>query len=183
MRTLHCFVVLVSLCLAACSPKVTDASAEPEKAAEEAIEKISESKDIAIKGGENVAFVVASIKKTPCFGRCPVYEATLYSDNRIVYNGKSYTEKEGLHEASITDEQLKELLRAALAADYFQLAETYPIEGRPIPDLPNTITYLKIGERENEVRNNHDAPQLLRDYEQAFVQLLKTLKWEAVEGK
>ncbi len=184
MKQLPLVLVLLASSLNACSQKTSNASTEmPEQAAEQALEELSRMKDITVKGGESISFRIASIKKTPCFGRCPVYEATLYSDNRLVYEGKQYTEREGTFEAKISNEQLKELLKFALAADFFKLSEMYPMEGRPIPDLPSTITYLKIGERENQVNNNHDAPQALRAYEKVFIKLFEELDWKEVEGK
>jgi len=183
MKQLTFIVAIVLLNLSwACNQKVSEATAET--TAEEAVEQLQDEKDIAIKGGSgNAAFVVASIKKTPCFGRCPVYEATLYSDNRVVYEGKQYTDRKGTFQAKISNSQLEDLIKAALAADYFALAENYPINGQRIADLPSTITFLKIGDKENKVNNNHDAPQALRAYEQAFVRLLDSLQWKAVEEK
>lgn len=126
--------------------------------------------------------LIARIKKTPCFGQCPVFEASIYANGRVIYIGRKFVERTGTYEASLSKTQLENLLNKAVAANYFSLASTYPTEGRTITDLPSTITYVKIGTQEKEITNNHDAPQALRDFEKLFTGTLEELDWKPISN-
>ena len=34
--------------------------------------------------------------RTSCYGTCPAFEVSVFSDGVIVFNGEAYTEKEGI---------------------------------------------------------------------------------------
>ncbi len=128
-------------------------------------------------------FVQVSLRKTACYGKCPVYELKIYSNGKATYTGKANVERLGNYEALFTAEKMLQLEARAAAINYFDLSENYPSSKIGIPDLPNTISYLKIGEREKQIFNNHDAPAALLEFEQFVESLVETLAWKQVEQK
>ncbi len=128
----------------------------------------------------DVPRVLASLQKTPCFGRCPVFEVRVYSDGKAVYNGQRFTDRKGIYEASVSKEALSALLEEVAALNPDALSEEYPRNGRKIPDLPSTIVYINTGTVEKKIANNHDAPQALLDFERYFLDWIELLNWVAI---
>lgn len=131
---------------------------------------------------QSSTYILASIKKTACYGKCPAFEAKLFSNGILLYEGREHTELLGLHEAYLEQEQIDELIARATEADFFDLATFYPEEGKKLADLPETHTYLKIGDREKEIVNNHNAPLGLRQFEQYFNDLIEELEWSPIRA-
>jgi hypothetical protein len=123
-------------------------------------------------------FIMASIKRTGCYGKCPVYEAKILSDGTVLYYGHQFAEKQGEYKAYLTKNQIDSLITQADSAHFFDLQPLYPAHGAKIVDLPNTFTYFKKDTLEKEVINNHDAPKALKNLEQYLDQLLSRLEWE-----
>lgn len=105
------------------------------------------------------ATVVANIKKTSCYGVCPVFEIKVFSNGLVLYDGKKHTPRLGLHEAYLLKSEIDELIAQADTIHFFQLASAYPLEGKSLIDLPSTIIYLKKESLEKEIINNYGAPE------------------------
>jgi hypothetical protein len=70
------------------------------------------------------ARVVATLERTVCFGSCPAYKLTVYSDGQVLWEGASYVKKKGKASATLTAGELS-LLKAAFSdAGYFDLPDT-----------------------------------------------------------
>ncbi len=126
------------------------------------------------------ADVVASIKKTACYGLCPIFEIKIFSNGLALYNGEKHTTLLGLHEAYLLQSEIDDLMAKADTINFFQLASAYPAEGRSLNDLPNTVTYLKKENQEKEIVNNYGAPKALKSYETFLLEKLNQLDWRPV---
>ncbi len=122
-------------------------------------------------------YVLASIKKSPCYGKCPVFEARIYSDGEVVYNGIRHVDKIGVYHAYLTEIEMQSILQKAEALQFFQLAKNYPTDGEELIDFPNTVTYVKKGDEELKVKNNNEAPQNLLDFERFLLAFLERVEW------
>lgn len=122
--------------------------------------------------------LISSIKKTACYGKCAVFEAKIYSNGRVVYEGKQYVEKLGQFEAFASDEWISRLQNKALELGILAMNSHYPEKANFIPDLPNTVTYLKSEGQEKTIVNNHNAPVSLSEYETFLLSLLEELEWK-----
>lgn len=78
---------------------------------------------------------VIVFRKTPCFGTCPHYEASIYADGRVSYEGFKYAPVEGKRELKMPIETVNNILAEAKAARFTELPEKY---GAGISDLPST---------------------------------------------
>ncbi|MEM9887442.1 MAG: DUF6438 domain-containing protein [Bacteroidota bacterium] len=125
--------------------------------------------------------LIASIERTACYGKCPVYEAKIFSNGLVLYEGKQHVENMGLFEAYILEDQINHLLAEADSIQFFDLAAAYPEKGQQIYDLPSTQLFIKKEDTEKTVLNNHNAPKTLRSYETYFDLFLNNLSWKKVE--
>ena len=77
--------------------------------------------------------VIASIERTACYGRCPVYKAEIFKDASVTYTGRMNVEKLGEFKSKISPVQLDVLTKKAQEIGYMSLKESY--DGN-ITDLP-----------------------------------------------
>ena len=77
------------------------------------------------------------IKKTPCFGHCPVYKATIYNDSSILFEGERNVPVLG--EKIMMDDKLKNKIVNFKYQDYKN-----KYDNEDIMDVPTTIiTFYK----------------------------------------
>ena len=103
---------------------------------------------------------IIELTKGPCFGKCPMYTITIYSNGLAAFDGKRFTEKEGLHYKDIGRAKAKEIKNAAKAADFFVMEDDYP---NKVTDIStHTIVYHE-GSRSKTVKGNINLPQGAKD--------------------
>jgi len=167
----------------ACSPKTAT------KVAETPMEESQEAKPMQHNDteGEGMsekepavrpAFVMASVQKTPCFGKCPTFTITFDAKGYATYEGKKHVDRMGKWRATIGGRECSMILAEAQKIGYFSLPKTCPANGKFIADLPFTITTLEFGNQKHQIRNNMDAPQELINYENYLIELAETLDWK-----
>ncbi len=90
-----------------------------------------------IKKEENT---LISIRKTPCFGDCAVYDIRIDKEGNVTYNGIQYVLKKGKHEFKLSDKEFKKLNTLFNVKGSEDIKDEY--DDPSISDLPNTfITY------------------------------------------
>lgn len=173
MKFIGTFSIFILIAMAACTPKVNQAipaaSSKDMKAEDEAM-------PMAIEPAK--PYIIASIKTTPCYGHCPVYEAMLYSNGKAIYIGKKNTPRAGRFEIKVDKEVVKEVLDEAKTKGIFFLNDSYPSQRKLfIPDLPNTIISVSSGATPKVITNNHKAPKNLIDFENYLKGFFDGLDW------
>ena len=121
---------------------------------------------------------LAGIRRTYCFGTCPVYSMYLLKDFTLVYEGKKNVEKIGKFMAKASQEDYEQLLTFADEINYLDLEDSYVAE---VSDLPTTYTTLvREGERKTIV-NLFMAPDQLTEFEAFFDNLFMEKEWQEVD--
>ncbi|MBG8555343.1 DUF6438 domain-containing protein [Hymenobacter guriensis] len=95
-------------------------------------------------------------RKTPCFGTCPAYTATIYADGRVEYEGQSNVPLTGTHQLRLPADTVAYIRREA---DRIGFAKLRPVYTANISDVPST--YLTMPQPDGtmkEVRVDVDAP-------------------------
>lgn len=123
---------------------------------------------------------VASLRRTPCFGSCPVFAVEVWSDGQVTWQGEKNVARLGAYTAHVPAAWIAELMQEAEQSGFFQLANHYPTNGRPVPDLPETILTLRRGNAEHHVTDNADAPLGLLRFERYWQEKLEMLTWKRV---
>ncbi len=122
-------------------------------------------------------YLVAVIKKTGCYGACPSFEARLFSNGHLTYRGLAEVDRIGPYEGWADENFLSQIKAAAYRLQFFELEDAYPTNARPIEELPLTITYLNLDNREKTVVNNYNSPSTLRALEQLLEELFLAVEW------
>src|ERR1041385_2310439 len=97
----------------------------------------------------NESDVRIRLERTSCFGRCPVYSVTLFSDGRVVYEGKLNVAVIGLRTKRIPAARVLQIARQVQSIDYFSFDHRINLAF----DVPTAITDIHIGDRHNRVEH------------------------------
>ncbi|MBC8083809.1 MAG: hypothetical protein H7Z21_11405 [Hymenobacter sp.] len=79
-------------------------------------------------------------RKTPCFGTCPHYEAYIYADGRVRYEGFKYAPVEGRRELKLPLETVNTILAEARIARFAELPEKYSLGTTDLPATSLTLS-------------------------------------------
>lgn len=122
--------------------------------------------------------LVFSIKKTPCFGTCQVYNMQIYSTGKVVYNGEKHVRKIGKFERTITIEELKGLIDAFEAANFWDFKDLYTEQ---VTDMPTTfVTFVNNGNTK-VVEDYFNAPKELKSLELMLQRVADEGEWKKTE--
>ena len=116
----------------------------------------------------------ASIKRTPCYGRCPIYEAKIYNSGFVVYEGKRFVDKEGVFTTKLDSDQLSQISQKASELRFFELNDEYD---SPVTDFPTTYTSIKNGNITKMVKNRVGGPENLKALESFLDEMLNSASW------
>jgi hypothetical protein len=110
--------------------------------------------------------VVMSIERTPCFGSCPVYDATLYSNGVLIYHAKHFTMQTGCFYAQVSKSEMAKMRGWFKDAGFFNLKDAYPEQDIAPTDLPScTLTYNEAKKQKTIVDKNWNTPDPLINLE------------------
>jgi hypothetical protein len=178
-------VLLITMVIVQCKPKTipnntevkppVDKSVEPEKGAV----IVEENAPVLLPVGIEPD-LVASIRRTPCFGSCPVYEIKLFRDGSVHYTGKKNVAMIGQYRASADRTFMEQIMRKAQELKYFDFQERYPASGM-ISDLPLTITYFRQGGSFKLINDYFDSPKDLQLFEKFLDEMFSKLEYKPLD--
>lgn len=117
---------------------------------------------------------VLSLKRTPCFGRCPVYTVELFADGRLHFVGDANVRERGEHDGKLTAERVSAVTMRLEASDFAKWKTSY--EKHTVTDLPGAVLTWK-GKTIRHYHGDESAPVDLMALETELDQLLGTSKW------
>ncbi len=98
-----------------------------------------------------------SLKRTICFGECPIYQVTIDATGKVRYEGKDYVKTVGQAETSISNEQLLTLINAFVASNYWEYQSLYEYGGTEcdgiMSDMPNANTSMTMNSQTKSVQH------------------------------
>lgn len=101
-------------------------------------------------------------QRTPCYGRCPAYTATIFADGRVEYNGQRFVPLLGKHTLSLPPATVAAMLAEAKRINFSALADRY---AGNTSDLPATIiTVHPAGQPLHAVYASEGIPENLQGY-------------------
>ncbi|WP_303310623.1 DUF6438 domain-containing protein [Hymenobacter sp. BT730] len=114
---------------------------------------------VAPKKQEMAKLPVLIFEKTPCFGRCPTYKATVYRNGRLSYEGTKNMPLLGRHELQLPATAVTYILKESQRIGFSKLQGVY---SQNTSDLPSTyISILQPDCNLKEVRVEEGAPEEL----------------------
>lgn len=126
--------------------------------------------------------VALTLERTACFGACPIYTVTIYTDGTVEYHGERFVTTEGEQTGSIDPETVQQLIAGFEAAGYFDWNDEYTNMG--VSDLPTIITSVtRDGETRQITRyaGDESAPFAL-PYLETWIDLAaRTSQWTGAD--
>ena len=119
----------------------------------------------------------ASIQKTYCFGKCPVYTMKIYNGGYVTFVGKANVNMMGNHMTVIRGEDMIRFIDMANEINYFDLEDNY--DNPAVSDLPSTTTSIVMNGKRKTVRRRVNFPSELKRFEELFEDLIKNKEWIA----
>ncbi len=127
---------------------------------------------------------MATLRRTACYGTCPVYTLSVYPDGTLRYEGVSNVEMMGDFMGKTDEATVKALGRFATTNRYFTYKKRYPAGDEWATDLPTVVTAMAYNGFENEVEHQFGGPEALTELEQRLEELIgKTVWTKAATGK
>lgn len=120
-----------------------------------------------------------TIRKTPCYGKCPIYTADIYNSGYVVYNGKRFVENIGLYTGRLSADALKSIRRLARTVNYFGFENEYD---SPATDFPTTYTTMHFNGQRKTIKNRVGGPDELREFENHVQKVLDGVTWTKKGG-
>lgn len=124
---------------------------------------------------EKNGLVIISLERTPCFGRCPVYNIKVHENGLVIYNAEKNTDTTGCFYAVLTKEELQSLKNKFIANGFMDMADKYPEEGKAPVDLPSCVLVFNNNGTTKTVRDKRwDTPAPLAELQTTIEQIVKT---------
>ena len=102
------------------------------------------------------AEVAITLERGACFGSCPVYRVTIYTDGTVTFEGELFVQTEGTHTTTIEPAVVQQLLASFEEAGYFDWEDEYTEMNEG--DLPTIITSVtRDGETKRITRYTGDS--------------------------
>lgn len=115
-----------------------------------------------VVGGAIPADAGMTLERTGCFGMCPSYAITISADGAVRYEGKHFVKTVGAADGSITSEDLRALINAFEAIDYWSYHDAYGAASSDpgsceseFTDAPSTITSLTLNGKTKRIEHYH----------------------------
>ncbi len=108
--------------------------------------------------GTAAADTLVTLTRLPCFGTCPSYSLTIFSDGTVTYEGRRFVAVEGRATAQLDSTAIERLIEAFREADYFSFRSAYlsgPVCDQYLSDLPTAKTSFHFGGRQHQVTHYH----------------------------
>jgi hypothetical protein len=129
---------------------------------------------------------VITLERTQCFGTCPMYKLTIFSDGRVSYEGSKFVKKVGKASGRISRAKLAELVLEFNNIDYLNLPDSFQPGEKTCPqeatDMPSAITSLTWRGRSKTIWHYHGCRgpstlELLTKLENKIDEVVNVKRW------
>jgi hypothetical protein len=107
--------------------------------------------------GEIPGDLVIILERGVCFGTCPAYKLTITANGSVEFEGRHYVKKKGVVRATMSWDQLKQLVAEFEKAKYFTLKDRYVDEGDGCAsvwtDQPYVTTSITIAGKTKSIKH------------------------------
>ncbi len=119
--------------------------------------------------------ILFSMKKTSCYGPCPVYEMKIYKNGFVKLTAEEHLDLKGEFYTKLPGSKVKTLVSKFEEAGFFEMEGQYT---SIIKDLPTTWVYFSNEGRQKKIKDYDGAPESLRDLEKELSSLLESEDWK-----
>lgn len=124
---------------------------------------------------------VFSYSQGACFGKCPAFNFDVLSDRTIIYVGKRYATRDGIHEKKLTEKQYNALMKLAKSKAFTALDEKYDED---IMDAQQfSMTYYNESGIKKVVKTKITRPEVVLSIIELASEIDKSRGWVKKEAK
>lgn len=121
------------------------------------------------------------MKKSGCYGSCPMYTIRIDGAGQATYKGERFVEKIGGHVKKFTDRQTGGLMQAFDNADFWSFKDEYLGD---ITDLPYTYLTFSHKGKTKKITLYYNVPEKLTALANLVASFAESKDgWEATESK
>ena len=121
---------------------------------------------------------LVTMRRTMCYGTCPVYSLELYEDGTVIYRGEKFVAVTGTWKVSIDPERVAQLVKTMTEAGFFSWRDSYNRMERT--DMPSVTLGVHTETRDKTIihyRGDSSAPRELRRLESLVDQVAGSDRW------
>lgn len=123
-----------------------------------------------------IPFESVTLERHGCFGTCPVYDATIFYDGSIQFEGKYFVEQMGKHQGKIDAEAVERLERLIQKIELDDLQDDYPA---PMTDQENVMITIRWRGKTKSVHiEGSFGPKILRQLQDNVEKMLFQARWD-----
>jgi ankyrin repeat protein len=128
--------------------------------------------------------VSITLSRSGCFGSCPAYSVSVWSDGTINFDGKYYVAATGKHTATIDPDAVRSLAKQFIAAGFYSMDEDYSAS---VTDMPGYSLSIDIDGHSKSISDYVGSwvgmPAVISDLEDEVDELANTVRWiKAADG-
>ncbi len=95
-----------------------------------------QTKKVDIKNLDKNGPVIIQFARQACFGKCPIYNFSVYENGLLIYNGERFVEKEGTYYQVLVKSTVDSLVNTFETSSFSSFSENYPTDKSAPSDLP-----------------------------------------------
>lgn len=118
---------------------------------------------------------ILQYKKTPCYGRCPVYDFELFEDKSCKINGKLFYKVEGEKIGRLTDEKFEYLKGLMTELNFYELQSVY--DDTLLMDATTYYLSMNIDNNYKEVKCRVGVPENVKIFIKKLETLIDEVNW------
>ena len=134
---------------------------------------------------------VICLRRTACYGQCPIYCVTIFENGDVDYEGKEHVKVQGKLHFIIPKDSVDYLLKNIQAIQFFSLDDSYIVRITTkmnkggnvdttafyVTDLPSTYITVMIGSKKKTILDYYGAPSELRNLEVEIDRVTQTSRY------
>jgi ankyrin repeat protein len=125
--------------------------------------------------------VAITLERTGCLGSCPSYSVTVSTES-IAFDGHSFVVAAGKHTDSVNADDVRNLAKRFVAADFYSMAASYRAS---VTDNPTYVLAIAIDGHEQKVEDYvgqwEGMPAVITELEDAVDAFAQTQRW--IDGR
>ena len=121
---------------------------------------------------------LVKMRKTPCFGKCPYFEVSIFDDGLIKYEGFKFVDRIGLYSSKINKKQVALIEDFIRRIDFFSFDEVYDAR---VTDLPSIIIEINLNGEYHKVKGRYKIPEKFKLFTKFIDDLILGLEsWDQI---
>lgn len=122
---------------------------------------------------------VLTLEKTECFGQCPIYKFSIYSDLTCKISPTRFAIVKSLSQSTVSQSEIDEILEFAKQIKFWSLEDEY--DNKSVSDLPATILTINNNNQSKTIRSRANIPILLGKLNKKVSDIAENREWISIE--